>query len=155
MKKYLLVFFAAFSFLSAQTHIVPEGYSGFSASFNHDQNVDFFGEGKFARDSYGNGIGVGYIYNGTFGIDLGYGYSLYNRKDVYDFNVGDDESNSEDENFNFVENFRSENSNLGDKTFSFGLTYYLNESQTLFEQNLPINLSLGLDTELKIIVVMP
>ena len=55
MKKYLLVFFAAFSFLSAQTHIVPEGYSGFSASFNHDQNVDFFGEGKFARDSYGNG----------------------------------------------------------------------------------------------------
>ena len=143
MKKYLLVFFAAFSFLSAQTHIVPEGYSGFSASFNHDQNVDFFGEGKFARDSYGNGIGVGYIYNGTFGIDLGYGYSLYNRKDVYDFNVGDDESNSEDENFNFVENFRSENSNLGDKTFSFGLTYYLNESQTLFEQNLPINLSLG------------
>ena len=43
MKKYLLVFFAVFSFISAQTHIVPEGYSGFSASFNHDQNVDFFG----------------------------------------------------------------------------------------------------------------
>ena len=76
MKKYLLVFFAAFSFLSAQTHIVPEGYSGFSASFNHDQNVDFFGEGKFARDSYGNGIGVGYIYNGTFGIDLCYCLSI-------------------------------------------------------------------------------
>ena len=47
------------------------------------------------------------------------------------------------ENFNFIENFRSENANVGDKTFTFGLTYYLNESQTFFEQDLPINLSLG------------
>ena len=55
----------------------------------------------------------------------------------------DGESNSEDENFNFTKNFRSENANVGDKTFTFGLTYYLNESQTFFEQDLPINLSLG------------
>ncbi len=143
MKKLSLVLLSVFSMLFAQTHIVPEGFSGFTASFNHDQNVDFFGEGKFARDSYGNGIGFGYVYNGTFGIDFAYGYSLYDRKDVYDFNVQEGESTSEDQNFNFVENFRTENSNLGDKTFSFGLTYYLNESQNLFERSLPINLSLG------------
>ena len=144
MKKILLVLVASFSFLSAQTHIVPEGFSGISVSFKHDQNVDFFGEGKFLRDSYENAIGFGYIYNGTVGIDLAYGYSLNNKKDVYNFNLPDGDSSSENENFNFVENFRSENANVGDKTFSFGLTYYLNESQTLFEQNLPINLSLGL-----------
>ena len=71
------------SFLSAQTHIVPEGFSGFTVSFKHDQNVDFFGEGKFLRDSYGNGIGLSYIYNGIFGIDLGYGYSLNNKKQEF------------------------------------------------------------------------
>ena len=32
---------------------------------------------------------------------------------------------------------------MGDKGFSFGLTYYLNENQTLFDQALPVNLSLG------------
>ena len=144
MKRFSIVLLSTFSILLAQTHVVPEGFSGFTASFNHDQNVDFFGEGKFARDSYGNGVGFGYVYNGTFGIDLAYGYSLYDRKDIYDFNVQEGESTSEDQNFNFVENFRSENSNLGDKTFSFGLTYYLNESQNLFESSLPINLSLGL-----------
>ena len=52
MKKILLVLVASFSFLSAQTHIVPEGFSGTSVSFKHDQNVDFFGEGKFLSDSY-------------------------------------------------------------------------------------------------------
>ena len=131
------------SFLSAQTHIVPEGFSGFTVSFKHDQNVDFFGEGKFLRDSYGNGIGLGYIYNGIFGIDLGYGYSLNNKKDVYTFTDVDGESSSEEENFNFIENFRSENPDLGDKTFSFGLTYYLNESQSFLSSNLPVNLSIG------------
>ena len=63
MKKLSLVLLSVFSMLFAQTHIVPEGFSGFTASFNHDQNVDFFGEGKFARDSYGNGVGFGYVYN--------------------------------------------------------------------------------------------
>ena len=86
MKKILLVLVASFSFLSAQTHIVPEGFSGISVSFKHDQNVDFFGEGKFLRDSYENAIGFGYIYNGTVGIDLAYGYSLNNKKDVVSIN---------------------------------------------------------------------
>ena len=144
MKKLLTIIIVSLSFLNAQTHIVPEGFSGLSVSFKHDQNVDFFGEGKFLRDSYENGIGFGYIYNGTLGIDLAYGYSLNNKKDEYSFNTTDGESSSEEENFNFVKNFRSENANVGDKAFSFGLTYYLNENQSLFEYNLPINLSLGL-----------
>ena len=38
---------------------------------------------------------------------------------------------------------RSENPNLGDKTFSFGLTYYLNNSQSFLNSNLPVNLSIG------------
>ena len=80
MKKILIVLFTSLSFISAQTHIVPEGFSGLSVSFKHDQNVDFFGEGKFLRDSYENAIGFGYIYNGTVGIDLAYGYSLNNKK---------------------------------------------------------------------------
>ena len=143
MKRLLTIIIASLSFLNAQTHIVPEGFSGLSVSFKHDQNVDFFGEGKFLRDSYENRIGFGYIYNGTLGIDLTYGYSLNNKKDEYSFNLIEGESISEDENFNFVKNFRSENANVGDKTFSFGLTYYLNESQLLFEENPPINLSLG------------
>ena len=143
MKKLLLYLFLSVSLVSAQTHIVPEGFSGLSVSFKHDQNVDFFGEGKFLRDSYENGIGFGYIYNGTLGIDLTYGYSLNNKKDEYSFNIIDGESISEEENFNFVKNFRSENPNVGDKTFSFGLTYYLNENQSFFEENPPINLSLG------------
>jgi len=143
MKKILLSLFASISLIFAQTHIVPEGFSGLSVSFKHDQNVDFFGEGKFLRDSYENGIGFGYIYNGTLGIDLAYGYSLNNKKDEYSFDLIEGESSSDDENFNFVKNFRSENANVGDKTFSFGLTYYLNESQSFFEGNPPINLSLG------------
>lgn len=144
MKKILTIIIASLSFLNAQTHIVPEGFSGFTVSFKHDQNVDFFGEGKFLRDSYENAIGFGYIYDATLGIDLSYGYSLNNKKDTYSFNTIDGESSSENENFNFTKNFRSENANVGDKTFSFGLTYYLNESQNLFAQDLPINLSFGL-----------
>jgi len=143
MKKLVTIIIASLSLLNAQTHIVPEGFSGLSVSFKHDQNIDFFGEGKFLRDSYENAIGFGYIYNANVGIDLSYGYSLNNRKDIYDFDIVDGESSSEDENFNFTKNFRSDNANVGDKTFSFGLTYYLNESQDLFSQDLPINLSLG------------
>ena len=96
------------------------------------------------RHSYENAIGFGYIYDATVGIDLSYGYSLNNKKDTYNFDTVDEESSSENENFNFTKNFRSENANVGDKTFSFGLTYYLNESQNLFAQDLPINLSFGL-----------
>jgi hypothetical protein len=132
MKKLLTIIIASLSLLNAQTHIVPEGFSGLSVSFKHDQNVDFFGEGKFLRDSYENAIGFGYIYNANVGIDLSYGYSLNNRKDTYDFDIIDGESSSEGENFNFTKNFRSDNANVGDKTFSFGLTYYLNDSQDLF-----------------------
>ena len=44
MKKLLTIIIASLSFLNAQTHIVPEGFSGFTVSFKHDQNVDFFGE---------------------------------------------------------------------------------------------------------------
>ncbi|MCH1546399.1 MAG: hypothetical protein L7S51_00375 [Candidatus Marinimicrobia bacterium] len=145
MKKLLSLIVLTCSILNAQTHIIPEGFTGFSVSFKHDQNVDFFGEGKFLRDSYGNGLGIGYIYDGTFGIDLEYGYSFFDRKDAYSFLPADSElpEPSEDEYFNFVENFRSENAGIGDKGFSFGLTYYINENQTLFDQALPVNLSLG------------
>ena len=115
MKKILLVIIALFSFTSAQTHIVPEGFSGISVSFKHDQNVDFFGEGKFLRDSYENAIGFGYIYDATLGIDLSYGYSLNNKKDTYSFDTIDGESSSESENFNFTKNFRSENAKYADK----------------------------------------
>ena len=87
MKKILLAFVASLSLLFAQTHIVPEGFSGITVSFKHDQNVDFFGEGKFLRDSYENAIGVGYIYNATVGIDLAYGYSFNNKKDIYNLSL--------------------------------------------------------------------
>ena len=87
MKKLLIVITTSLSLLSAQTHIVPEGFSGLTTSFNYDQNVDFFGEGKFLRNSYQNSIGFGYIYNGTVGIDLSYGYSLNDKKDTYVFAV--------------------------------------------------------------------
>ncbi len=146
MKKLLSLVVFACSVLSAQTHIVPEGYTGFTVAFKHNQNVDFFGDGKFLRDSYGNGLGVGYIYNGTFGIDLEYGYSFYNRKDAYSFlscNSSESAAPCEDQNFNFVNNFRTENPGVGDKGFSFGLTYYVNENQTFINNNLPVNFSLG------------
>jgi hypothetical protein len=145
MKKLLSLIILTCSILNAQTHIIPEGFTGYSVSFKHDQNVDFFGEGKFLGDSYGNGLGIGYIYNGNFGVDLEYGYSFFDRKDAYSFLPADSElpELSEDEYFNFVENFRSENAGIGDKRFSFGLTYYINENQTLFDQALPVNLSLG------------
>ena len=74
-------------------------------------------------------LDLGYVYNGIFGIDLGYGYSLNDKKDMSIALIQrkKGQSTSEDENFNFVENFRSENADVGDKTFSFGLTYYINE----------------------------
>lgn len=144
MKYYFTILFLFFFPLQAQTNVVPEGFTGFSASFKNDRNLDFFGEGKFVRDSYGNSLGISYVYDSFFGVDLNYGYSLFNRKEVYSFNVIEGGNNSPDENFNFVDDFRTENLDLGEKTFSIGLTYYLNESQSIFEQNLPINLSLGL-----------
>ena len=141
MKKNYIFILLALSFLNAQTHIAPAASSGFTVSFMHDQNVDFFGEGKFIKDSYGNGISVGYIYNGTLGIDLMHSYSFYNRSKTYIFDV---EDGLADENFNFVENFRTENEDLGDKSFSLGLTYYLNENQNIFQGSLPLNFSIGL-----------
>ena len=146
MKKLLLIAVVASSFICAQTHIIPEGFSGFTVSFKHDQNVDFFGEAKFVRDSYGNGLSVGYIYNGKLGVDIEYGYSLFDRKNTYSFLSSSSvelSDPSEDENFNFVNNFRVENSAIGDKSFSFGLTYYTYENQTLSNQDLPINFSVG------------
>ena len=32
-------------------------------------------------------LGLGYVYNGIFGIDLGYGYSLNDKKDIYTFST--------------------------------------------------------------------
>ena len=137
-----LILILSITFLPAQTNIIPEGFNGFSVSMKHDQNVDFFGEGKFFRSSFNNNLNVGYIYNGTVSIDLNYGYSLFDRKDEYFI----DENNahtSGDDSFNFIDNFRVENREVGDKGFSFGLTYYINESQTIFPKQLPVNLSLG------------
>ena len=80
---------------------------------------------------------------------------LNNKKDIYTFSTEEGASVSEDENFNFVENFRSENANVGDKTFSFGLTYYLNESQTSFSSRFSYkSIYLVSDMEQKIILVM-
>lgn len=145
MKKFLIIIILGITFSNAQTHVVPEGYHGFTVSFKNNKNVDFFGDEKFLRDSYGNEIGVGYIYDGIFGFDFSYSYSLYNRKNNYSFSGNNDElpEPSADENFNFIDNFRVENANLDDKSLSFGVTYYLNENQTLFNQSLPVNLSLG------------
>ena len=140
LKKLILIFII--SFLPAQTNIVPEGFNGFSVSMKHDKNVDFFGEGKFFRSSFANNLSLGYVYNGVVSIDLNYGYSQFDRKDEYFI----DENNSQtagDNSFNFIDNFRVENREVGDKGFSFGLTYFINESQTIFPKQLPINLSLG------------
>ena len=145
MKKFLIIAIFATTFATSQTHIVPQGYNGFTISFKSDKNVDFFGDGKFLRDSYGNEIGLGYIYDGILGFDFSYAYSLYNRKNNYSFPFNNPESTepSENENFNFLDSFRQENSNLDDTFFSLGITYYINENQTLFERTLPLNLSLG------------
>ena len=137
-----IAFIFCLSLLSAQANVVPQSYNGFTASFKYDRNVDFFGEGKFLRNSFSNNLSFGYIYNSTIGIDLTYGYSKYDRKDNYE--ISENNSQEVDESyFNFVDNFRVENKGVGDKGFSFGLTYYLNENQDLFNYDLPVNLSIG------------
>ena len=143
MKKIFITLILLFpTFLSAQTHILSPGSSGTTISFGHDQNVDFFGEGKFLRDSYGNALSVGYIYNGMIGIDLTYGYSSYDRKEVYSFELTGEQSNPDgDPQFNFTEAFRSDNPKVADQGFTFGFTYYLDKDQ--FNGTLPVNLSVG------------
>ena len=138
--KLIFVFFL--SILSAQANVVPDSYNGFTASFKYDKNVDFFGEGKFFRSSFSNNLSFGYIYNGLVGIDLTYGYSKYDRKDEYE--ISEESSQTLDDSyFNFVDNFRVENKGVGDKGFSFGVTYYLNENQDILSTELPVNLSFG------------
>lgn len=143
MKKIIITLLLLFpTILSAQTHLLAPGMSGTTISFGHDRNVDFFGEGKFLRDSYGNTLSVGYVYNGMIGLDLAYGYSSYDRKAVYFFDLTGEQSNPDgDPKFNFTETFRSDNPKVADKGFAFGLTYYLNEDQ--LNISLPVNLSLG------------
>ena len=127
MKKILIILVLLFpTILSSQTHLVSPGKTAGIVSFGYDQNVDFFGEGKFLRNSYGNGINIGYVYNGMFGIDFSYGYSSYDRKDNYIFDLTGEQSNPDgDPQFNFSEDFRSNNPDVGDKGFSLGMTYYL------------------------------
>ena len=141
MKKILITLLLLFpTFLSSQTHLVSPGKTAGIVSFGHDQNVDFFGEGKFLRNSYGNSINIGYVYNGMVGIDFSYGYSSYDRKDTYVFDLTGEQSNPDgDPKFNFTENFRSNNPDVGDKGFSLGMTYYLDP--TLLNDT--VNLSVG------------
>jgi len=135
-----LLLFSA-SILSAQTHLALPGQTTTTVSFGYNQNVDFFGEGKFIRPSYGNAIHVGYIYNGMFGIDFSYGYSSYDRKETYTFDLTGEQSNPDgDPQFNFTESFRSDNPDVGDDGFSLGFTYYLDPAQL---NNLPVNFSAG------------
>ena len=54
-----------------------------------------------------------------FGIDFSYGYSSYDRKDNYIFDLTGEQSNPDgDPQFNFSEDFRSNNPDVGDKGFS-------------------------------------
>ena len=146
MKKIIVTLLLLFpTILSSQTHLATEGKTATTVSFGYDQNVDFFGEGKFLRDSYGNGINIGYVYNGMFGLDFAYGYSSYDRKDSYAFDLTGEQSNPDGcPCFNFTESFRSDNPKVGDKGFSLGLTYYLDPAQL---NDFPVNLSVGLRYE--------
>jgi opacity protein-like surface antigen len=145
MKKVLISFVLLLpTILFSQTHLVTPGKTAGIVSFGHDQNVDFFGEGKFIRDSYGNGINLGYVYNGMFGIDFSYGYSSYDRKDTYSFDLTGEQSNPDgDPKFNFNEDFRSDNPDVGDKGFSLGLTYYLDPNLLTDIVNLSVGLRYG------------
>ena len=142
MKKIFITLLLLFpTILPAQTHLVMPGESATIVSFGYNQNVDFFGEGEFVRPSYGNNINVGYVYNGMIGIDFSYGYSSYDRKETYTFDLTGEQSDPDGgPKFNFTESFRSNNPDVSDKGFSIGLTYYLNAMQF----NLPVNLSAGL-----------
>ena len=56
MKKILIILVLLFpTILSSQTHLVSPGKTAGIVSFGYDQNVDFFGEGKFLRNSYCDG----------------------------------------------------------------------------------------------------
>ena len=148
MKKFLIILILLFpTILYSQTHLVTPGKTAGIVSFGHDQNVDFFGEGKFIRASYGNGINMGYVYNGMFGIDFSYGYSSYDRKDTYIFDLTGEQSNPNgDPQFNFTENFRSDNPDVGDKGFSLGMTYYLDPTLLTDVVNLSVGFRYGSST---------
>lgn len=145
MKKILIILVLLFpTILSSQTHLVSPGKTAGIVSFGYDQNVDFFGEGKFLRNSYGNGINIGYVYNGMFGIDFSYGYSSYDRKDNYIFDLTGEQSNPDgDPQFNFSEDFRSNNPDVGDKGFSLGMTYYLDPNLLTDIVNLSVGFRYG------------
>ena len=108
MKKNLIILLLLFpTLLLSQTHLVIPGKTSTTVSFGRDQNIDFFGEGKFVRSSYANKINVGYVYNGLVGVDFSYGYSYYDRKDTYTFDLTGEQSNPDgDPQFNFTESFR-------------------------------------------------
>ena len=143
MKKILIIALLLFpTLLLSQTHLVVPGKTATIVSFERDQNIDFFGEGKFIRSSYGNGINVGYVYNGLVGIDFSYGYSSYDRKKTYTFDLTGEQSNPDgDPQFNFTETFRSDNPDVGDQGFSLGITYYFDPAQ--FQELKVVTLSLG------------
>lgn len=144
MKKILIILLLIFpTLLLSQTHLVIPGKTSTTVSFGRDQNIDFFGEGKFVRSSYGNEINVGYVYKGLVGVDFSYGYSHFDRKDTYTFDLTGEQSNPDgDPQFNFTESFRSDNPNIGDKSFSLGATYYFDPAQ--FQELKVVTLSLGL-----------
>ena len=144
MKKNFIILLLLFpTLLLSQTHLVIPGKTSTTVSFGRDQNIDFFGEGKFVRSSYANKINVGYVYNGLVGVDFSYGYSYYDRKDTYTFDLTGEQSNPDgDPQFNFTESFRSDNPNVGDKSFSLGATYYFDPAQ--FQELKVVTLSLGL-----------
>jgi|TARA_Y100000389_G_scaffold125478_1_gene122834 hypothetical protein len=144
MKKIIITLLFIFpTLLLSQTHLVIPGKTATTVSFKRDQNIDFFGEGKFVRSSYGNDISIGYVYKGLVGVDFSYGYSYYDRKDSYTFELTGEQSDPDgDLKFNFDEAFRSNNPNVGDKSFSLGATYYFNPAQ--FQELKVVTLSLGL-----------
>ena len=144
MKKILIILLLISpTLLLSQTHLVIPGKTSTTVSFGRDQNIDFFGEGKFVRSSYGNEINVGYVYKGLVGVDFSYGYSHFDRKDTYTFDLTGEQSNPDgDPKFNFTESFRSDNPNVGDKSFSLGATYYFDPAQ--FQELKVVTLSLGL-----------
>ena len=145
MKKTFLAIFLTFSFSCLYSQVIPDAYSGFTLSYKYDKNTDFFGDEKFLRDSNGKKISLGYIYDGVLSFDISYDYSFHNRRDNYYFPpTNQDSILSEDENFNFIDDFRIENARLEEKGYSFGLTYFLNENQSLFNLYLPMNFSFGL-----------
>jgi len=114
MKRILIIILLIFpTLLLSQTHLVIPGKTSTTVSFGRDQNIDFFGEGKFVRSSYGNKINVGYVYKGLVGLDFSYGYSYFDRKDTYTFDLTGEQSNPDgDPQFNFTESFRSDNPNV-------------------------------------------